>query len=208
MAQRYADPLTDHEYDGIREFDNPTPGWWHALFLSSVVFAIFYFVFWEFSPMAYSIQEAHAAVQQRELRRQFAEIGDLSPDQPTILRMMGEPKWMSVAAATFKGNCASCHGANAEGNIGPNMTDDYYKNIKVITDIPRVIAEGANNGAMPSWRNRLQPNEVVLLASYIASLRGKNLPGPRGAEGEVIPPWPVAPAKTEGTPPAAAPPKN
>jgi hypothetical protein len=29
----------------------------------------------------------------------------------------------------------------------------------------------------------------------VASLRGQNLPGPRGAEGERIPPWPAAPAK-------------
>lgn len=194
MAQRYLDPLTDHEYDGIREFDNPTPGWWHTLFLASIVFSVFYFVFWEFSPLAYSIQEAHSAVQERELRRQFAEIGDLKPDEPTILRMMGEEKWMNVAASTFKANCVSCHGQNGQGEVGPNLTDDAYKNIKVMVDLPRVISEGANNGAMPSWRNRLHPNEVVLLSAYVANLRGKNLPGPRGVEGENIPPWPPRPA--------------
>lgn len=204
MAQRYLDPLTDHEYDGIREFDNPTPGWWHTLFLASVVFSVFYFVFWEFSPLAYSIQEAHSAVQERELRRQFAEIGDLKPDEPTILRMMGEEKWMNVAASTFKANCVSCHGQNGQGEVGPNLTDDAYKNIKVMVDLPRVISEGANNGAMPSWRNRLHPNEVVLLSAYVANLRGKNLPGPRGVEGVTIPPWPPRPAA--GTPaPAPAP---
>lgn len=207
MAQRYEDPLTDHEYDGIREFDNPTPGWWHALFLASVVFSVFYFVFWEFSPMAYSIQEAHATVQQRELRRQFAEIGDLAADEPTILRMTQEPKWMSVAAATFKANCVSCHGADGQGQVGPNLTDDAYKNVKQVTDLAKVIAEGANNGAMPAWRNRLHPNEVVLLAAYASSLRGKNLPGPGVAGEAVIPPWPPAPAKVEGTPSGAAAPK-
>ncbi|MFN7337509.1 MAG: cbb3-type cytochrome c oxidase N-terminal domain-containing protein, partial [bacterium] len=29
--------ILDHEYDGIREFDNPTPGWWHAIFFASVI---------------------------------------------------------------------------------------------------------------------------------------------------------------------------
>jgi cytochrome c oxidase cbb3-type subunit 3 len=48
---------------------------------------------------------------------------------------------------------------------------------------------------MPAWKTRLHPNEIVLVAAYVASLRGKNLPGPRGPEGEKIPPWPVLPAK-------------
>ena len=43
---------------------------------------------------------------------------------------------------------------------------------------------------MPAWRNRLHPNEVVLVAAYVATLRGKNLPSPRPPEGEIIPPGP------------------
>ena len=29
--------LTDHEYDGIREYDNPCPTWWHMIFLGTAV---------------------------------------------------------------------------------------------------------------------------------------------------------------------------
>jgi cytochrome c oxidase cbb3-type subunit 3 len=69
------------------------------------------------------------------------------------------------------------------------LTDDYYKNVKKITDIAEVIKNGAAGGSMPAWRTRLHPNEVVLMAAYVAGLRGKNLPG-RGPEGEKIDPWP------------------
>ena len=55
---------------------------------------------------------------------------------------------------------------------------------------------------MPAWRNRLHPNEIVLVSAYVANMRGKNLPGPRGAEGEVIPPWPDAPAEMPAGDPA------
>jgi cytochrome c oxidase cbb3-type subunit III len=41
-----------------------------------------------------------------------------------------------------------------------------------------VIADGAGNGAMPAWRNRLHPNELLLVSAYVASLRGQNLPRP------------------------------
>jgi cytochrome c oxidase cbb3-type subunit 3 len=39
----------------------------------------------------------------------------------------------------------------------------------------------------------LHPNEVVLMAAYVAGLRGKDLKG-RPAEGEKIDPWPIAAA--------------
>ena len=38
------DQLSGHEYDGIQEYDNPTPGWWVAVFAATVVFSVFYFV--------------------------------------------------------------------------------------------------------------------------------------------------------------------
>jgi cytochrome c oxidase cbb3-type subunit 3 len=75
--------------------------------------------------------------------------------------------------------------------VGPNLTDDYYKNVKQITDIAEVIKNGAAGGSMPAWKTRLHPNEVVLMAAYVAGLRGKNLKG-RPPEGEKIPPWPSA----------------
>lgn len=184
------DRLLEHEYDGIREYDNPTPSWWHLIFIGSIIFSFFYFAFYEWSPLAPNMYERHAAAEARVLKAQFAEIGELEPDQATILEMMGEQKWMTVAASIFQGNCVSCHGANAQGIVGPNLTDDAYKNVTQITDIYDVIANGAANGAMPAWKNRLHPNEMVLLASYVASLRGTNAPG-RGPEGEKIAPWPA-----------------
>ncbi len=35
-------PLMDHAYDGIREYDNPLPGWWSLLFAGCIAFAAMY----------------------------------------------------------------------------------------------------------------------------------------------------------------------
>jgi cytochrome c oxidase cbb3-type subunit 3 len=184
----HSDRLLDHEYDGIQEYDNPTPGWWHGIFLVSIIFSVFYMAFFHTSPMAWSVHDQHAAAQAREFQRLFAQIGELAVDEPTILKMKDDSKWMAVAAGMFRGKCASCHGADGQGLVGPNMTDDSYKNVKTLLDIPRVITEGAANGAMPAWKVSLSTNEVVLLSSYVAGLRGKNLPG-RAPEGEAAAPW-------------------
>ena len=36
------DPLTGHDYDGIQEYDNPTPSWWYLVFAATVVFSVCY----------------------------------------------------------------------------------------------------------------------------------------------------------------------
>ncbi len=185
--------LLDHNYDGIQEYDNPTPGWWWWLFHATTAFSVVYFIFFTFSPAAWTATDEHAAASTALLRKQFGEIGDLTPDEATLVKFMHDDKWLVVGEATFKGRCVSCHGARGEGGVGVNLTDDHFKNVKTITDLAKVITEGAANGAMPAWKNQLHPNEIVLSAAYVATLRGKNLPSARPAEGDVIPPWPTAP---------------
>jgi len=195
MTDTSRDVLQEHEFDGIQEYDNPTPGWWYLIFFATFVFSIWYFLYYHMStistPVAVEYQDATAD----DMKKRFAEIGDLKADAATVVRFMNEPGWLQFGASIFKTNCVSCHAANGQGQVGPNLTDDAYKNVTKIDDIPQVIANGAANGAMPAWKTRMHPNEVVLVASYVASLRGKNLPGPRGAEGTVIPPWPAPPVE-------------
>lgn len=205
MSTNYGN-LMDHSYDGIQEYDNPTPGWWHAIWAGTILFSVLYAMWFHLSPAAPSIWEKHAAMQLEEVKKQYAEIGELKPDEPTILRMMQSTKWMSVGASVFKTNCVSCHADKGQGQVGPNLTDDQYKNVKHIADIASVIENGAAAGAMPAWKGRLHPNDIVLVSAYVASLRGQNLTGPRGAEGDKIDPWPAAPAADAAPAPAASPP--
>jgi len=194
------DRLLEHEYDGIREYDNPTPGWWHVLFLASVVFSIFYYIFWHFSPLAPSIWEAHEAAVTREFRLMFADVGELNPDDRTLLTFTADARWEAVAAGIYASNCAQCHGPRGQGLIGPNLTNDRYTQVRTLHDVYTVIARGAGNGAMPAWDRRLANNELVLVASYVARMRGQDLAGPRPLdEGQPIPPWPEI-AALGGTP--------
>lgn len=181
--------ITGHEYDGIREYDNPVPGWWHVLWYSSFVLAAVYLPLSLMSPFFTHQTERLEAAQQAEFQKLFAEVGVLENDEATLVRLMNDADWMSFAKSRFEGTCASCHAANGAGLIGPNLTDEVYKNLTSITGIYGVIADGAAAGAMPAWASRFHPNEIVLLSAYVASLRGQDLPG-RVPEGDVIGPWP------------------
>lgn len=197
MSKSTGETLGDHTYDGIQEYDNPTPGWWWLIFWGTVVFSVFYFLFFQFSPEAWTNGQEHDAAVARNLRLQFGEIGDLQADEPTLLRFMAEPKWLLVGQNVFAGRCVQCHGARGEGMVGPNLTDDHWKNVRRVQDIASIIENGAAAGAMPGWKHLLHPNEIVLTAAYVASLRGQNLQSPRPAEGEPIPPWPTSGGQKE-----------
>ncbi len=183
--------ITGHEYDGIQEFDNPTPLWWHLIWLFSMVFSVLYFFLSLESPWFVQQTDRLEAAQLAEIERLFGELGDLQANEATLVSLMDDERWMDFGASIFQMHCTSCHAADGGGGIGPNLTDDSYMHVSKIEDIHTVISDGANNGAMPAWSNRLHSKEVVLLSSYVASLRGKNS-NRKAAEGEIIAPWPAA----------------
>lgn len=199
MANDTHEQLLDHEYDGIREFDNPCPSWWHMIFFGTFVFSVAYYVFFHIGPLmgtnGWTLTEAYDEAVAEDLKLRFAEIGELTADEPTLLEYMEKPDWLAVGISVYKTHCKSCHGEDGSGTVGPNLTDHHYKNVKTLVDVARVVENGATNGSMPAWRNRLHPNELALVSAYVASLRGQNLPSQRGAEGNEIPPWPDATAE-------------
>jgi cytochrome c oxidase cbb3-type subunit 3 len=187
--------VTGHRYDDIEEYDNPLPGWWSWMFAASIVISVVYFLF---ASLAGS-QASPAGFYERDVtadaQRQFAMIGDVKSDAASLLKLSSDDKLLKVGRSIFLTNCAACHNTNASGLTGPNLTDDVYLHVKRIEDIVDVVTAGRNNGAMPAWGNRLQPKEVTLVAAYVASLRGTNVPG-RPPEGQAIPPWSAAATAT------------
>lgn len=182
--------LTDHTYDGIQEYDNPLPGWWLFLFWFFILIAPLYYLYAESGIEGRSIHDKYNAHMASVFEKRFAEIGELKADRETILKYMNdEPKWLAVGKVVYQTNCVSCHGADGGGIVGPNLTDDHWKHVRNVEGIARVIEDGAANGAMPAWKNRLShPNQVVLTAAYVASLRKKPVSG-KGPEGSEIEPW-------------------
>ncbi len=189
--QQSENVLTNHSYDGIQEYDNPLPGWWVWLFVGTVMFSIVYWLYFHHGMPGRSIHDDYDRHAAKIFELRFEEIGELKPDRETIVKYMNDSKWLTVGKVVYKTNCVSCHGADGGGLVGPNLTDDNWKNVRNIEDIAKIIQNGAANGAMPAWRNRLSHvNQVVLVSAYVASLRG-TVSGGKTAEGDPIAPWPA-----------------
>jgi cytochrome c oxidase cbb3-type subunit 3 len=68
-------------------------------------------------------------------------------------------------------NCAGCHGYDAKGGMGPNLTDTYWR----YGGTPERIYESILNGrpkGMPAWGLALPPQHIWQLVAFIQSLGG------------------------------------
>ena len=111
--------LTGHNYDGIQEYDNPTPAWWTWVFIASIFFAACYMFLTLIAAGDLSPEAEYERAAVANLKKKFGEIGILEADAPTIVQYMSEPEWLQLGANGYKANCVTCHGLHAEGNSGP-----------------------------------------------------------------------------------------
>jgi cytochrome c oxidase cbb3-type subunit 3 len=129
---------TGHDWDGIKELNNPLPRWWLWTFYATIVFAIGYTIAYPAWPgisgatkglLGWSsranVSADIAAVEAS--RSVFAEkiiamdLADIEAD-PELLQFA-----VSGGASAFKVNCSQCHGAGAAGGGGyPNLLDDDW----------------------------------------------------------------------------------
>lgn len=190
----HGDKLMTHEYDGIREYDNPTPGWWHAIFIGSVLFSVLYVaVFHTAVGSRWSVHARHDRAVAAAAAASLAQLGPLAADDATLMSLSTKELALSKGEAIFATRCVACHRNDAGGMpaLGPNLTDDYGKNIKTPEDVYRTIAAGVEGTAMVPWLPQMGKEDCVLAAAYVISLRGKNVPGGLEPAGEEMPAWPA-----------------
>jgi cytochrome c oxidase cbb3-type subunit III len=180
------DQLLDHEYDGIREYDNPLPRWWVWIFAGTFWFSIAYFFHYHLSHNGESVAAAYE-VDMREARELQAKASLAQPvSEESLGKLMADAALMKDAQALFGLRCGPCHGANAEGVIGPNLTDSAWIHGQgTLTDIYAVIDQGVLAKGMPAWGKQLSPIEVRKLTAYVGTQRGKSVPG-KAPEGAVV----------------------
>jgi len=109
-------------------------------------------------------------------RDQMLERGDILTIVPYVQHLSGqevdEGADLEAGAALFAENCASCHGDEAMGDPGlgaPNLTDGAWIYGGDRDTIYQTLFRG-RQGHMPHWSDRLTPEQLKVLALYVASL--------------------------------------
>ncbi len=180
---RGRDELLDHEYDGIREYDNPLPRWWQWLFYGSIIFAAIYTPYYllgygDTNEARYQAELAAAAAARPAPQTQPGA------GLPAVVLDMG-PEAAAAGGEIFAANCAPCHGPLGQGVIGPNLADRYWIHGGTAADIVTVITEGVPEKGMVPWKSVLNPSKIHQVTAFVLSLAGTNPPNPKAPQGEL-----------------------
>jgi cytochrome c oxidase cbb3-type subunit III len=166
------DRLLEHEYDGIKEYDNPMPRWWIWLFWATIVFAALYW----FNVPGIGPGRGRIAAYEQEMAAARAKFGPRTPAPgagPTdsaLVACSRDPASLERGKAVFVTNCVPCHRADGGGVIGPNLTDDFWIHGGRPTQILHTISAGVLDKGMPAWAATLKPDDLPAVTAYVMSL--------------------------------------
>jgi cytochrome c oxidase cbb3-type subunit 3 len=180
---------TGHEWDGIRELNNPMPRWWVWTFYATIIWAIGYAIAYPAWPM---LTDATKGMLGYSSREELADTVKVAADSQKVFveRIVATPvgeipkdaELLQFAVnggdAAFKVNCITCHGSGAMGRADyPNLNDDDWLWGGTLDQIYQTIQFGIRSdhaetrtSEMPAFADMLEPGQIRQVAAYVISL--------------------------------------
>ncbi len=175
-------PLKGHEYDGIKEFDNPLPMWWMITFLATIIYSFLYFLHYHTDTHLLITDEYAADV---EALDKLHSNNSAPITEESLKAFAADPSQIEKGHGVFSGRCVVCHGAEGGGGIGPNLCDSFWIHGKgKMSDIANSIQNGVLDKGMPAWGSMMAREEVLQVSAYVGSLKGTKPSNPKAPQGE------------------------
>ncbi|MCF8495567.1 MAG: cytochrome-c oxidase, cbb3-type subunit III [Alphaproteobacteria bacterium] len=185
---------TGHEWDGIKELNNPMPRWWLWVFYITIIWSIGYWIVYPAWPVISGATKGSIGwTQYKKLADDQAEIIARQTiymdkfSRASFQEIMHDNELYAFAMAggqaAFKENCATCHGSGGAGNKGyPNLNDDDWLWGGTLEDIHFTIKHGIRSidddtrlSEMLAFGkdNLLKPEDINAVTDYVLTLSGK-----------------------------------
>lgn len=175
------DHIMDHDYDGIKELDNPPPRWIMLMFYITIGWSILYGAYYFWLKQGPHQDEEYA--KKSAMHDEKYQIASLSADD--LVAFTDEASLAEGKQIFTEMACMACHGINGEGNaIGPNLTDNYWIHGCNVKDVFNVIKNGVPAKGMTPFKSQLSDEKIHKVASYVLSLVGSNPANAKAAQGE------------------------
>ncbi len=185
---------TGHEWDGLKELNNPLPRWWVWVFLITCIWSFWYFIVYPSWPIPGGATKGTGGYTQfKELEASQNEIVERQKtylenfEKSSFEEILNDPALYAFAiaggAAAFKENCAQCHGSGGAGGKGfPNLNDDDWLWGGRIDDIHTTLKHGVRVqndydtriSQMPAFGKEglLKREEINQVVDYVMVLGG------------------------------------
>ena len=199
-VEQEADVLLDHDYDGIKELDNALPPWWKYGFIITIAIAFVYLgYFHAFGSGKNPTEEYAAEMEQAKIEQEmYTANNEDKVDENNV--PMADAAGIKAGQIVFETNCVACHLKDGGGNVGPNLTDDYWLHKGSLTDIYKTIKVGYPDKGMQSWEKQFSPKEISEIASYVKSLKGTKPATPKAPQGDLYVETGIADSTTSTAP--------
>jgi cytochrome c oxidase cbb3-type subunit 3 len=114
-------------------------------------------------PSGNLLASAHQVVKKEEAPARLIDLKSL----------IGDKTHIAAGKQVFAQNCVSCHGPEAKGLVGPNLTDNTWIHGGKPEQIQNTITNGVSAKGMPTWGPIIGPEKVADVSTFIYSLSHK-----------------------------------
>jgi cytochrome c oxidase cbb3-type subunit 3 len=157
------------EFDGIRyRIEIKSPLVFRALFSVLILWAVCFMAYYLFGGWS---SPAEFAQKKQAKQDQLAAGQGQGAGAPAAggHKEGTKEEYLAMGKKEYAERCAACHGADAKGGIGPDLTRKEYKYGKTVQAVTESITEG-RPGGMPPFKNDLSHEKTEGLVQYILSL--------------------------------------
>ncbi|MCC7049633.1 MAG: cytochrome-c oxidase, cbb3-type subunit III [Alphaproteobacteria bacterium] len=199
---------TGHEWDGIKELNNPLPRWWLWVLLATIAWAVAYWVVYPAWPVpgfgttrgaiGYSSRVDHENELKAAKSLQAGMLTRIAAATPAQIAADPEMRAFALAGgrSAFQLYCSQCHGTGAAGAAGyPNLNDDDWIWGGKLDDIYRTLRYGVRwpnddtrQSDMPAFLTDgvLKPNQIDDVAEYVLALSGQKADAQAAERGKTV----------------------
>ena len=158
----------DHkDFDGIQyRIETKSPGVFRALLGILVLWAVCFMAYYLFSGWSSEGEFSRKMKAKQEGLAKQPLGGTPAAGAPGKERKEDS---LAMGKKEFTERCAACHGSDAKGGIGPDLTRKEFKFGKTEKAVTESIAEG-RPGGMPAFKNDLSHEKIEGLVRYLLSL--------------------------------------
>ena len=168
--------MIDHDYDGIKELDNPPPPWLMIIFYGSIIWSVFYLFYYHVFDGPSQEDEYNT-----EMAAAKANMPQSTFDESNITLLTDESSMNEGLKLYATKACDACHGIT---NIGPNLTDEFWIHGNTIADVFKTIKYGVAEKGMTPFKGQMTDEQIQQVASYIiVKLKGAETSNTKGPQG-------------------------